>query len=141
MTHLEPDRILDLVLDLLPADEAAAAREHAAACEACAAALAAAEAEQAVLGEALAGGPAPAVADRVAGQVVSAVRAAATPAPVRAFRWRRWAAIAAGLAIVATLAVQLRAPRAEDEVQQAKQVLIDRVRVSELKALEEEEAE
>lgn len=142
MTHLDPDLLLDLALELLPADQAATARAHVETCATCRASLDAVESEHAVLTDVLSSEPASAVADRLAGDVVLAVRQAKSPAPVVAFRWRRWVAAAAGLAITATVAVQIaqRQP-IHVEPEQAKQVLIEKVRVSELKALEEEETE
>ncbi|MGE0707334.1 MAG: hypothetical protein AB7N76_04710 [Planctomycetota bacterium] len=123
--------LLDWALGLLPAAEAEALEARLAADPALAARADALRAEQAVLGEALGAGEAdPALEARL----VAGLRAA-PPLPVeRAFRWRRWVAAAAGVLIAA-----LAGARMLDRREPPRQQLIGHLRLSELKAMSDDE--
>lgn len=133
--HPTRDDLFDLALEALPEASARDVRAHVAECDECAILLSGLEEEQKVLAAALGRQPDEAAADAVAERVLGAVRAATPPKVVRAFRWRRFAAAAAGVLIALTAGLYLR----QTLVVAPKQELIQRVRLSEIRALDLEE--
>ena len=133
MSHPEPDRLLDMALDLLDGEELLALRGHLDACATCAAQLTELEGEQQALRGAFAPGVEDAAADERARALEDRVLSALRSSPVARARARRrllrWSVAAAAACLVAVTTIFLTRSS-------PKQELLTQLRRSEMRALE-----